>query len=582
MQLQPNTMTKYLLIPLLGITLLANPLFHKTTANADGWVPVAASGAWEYGEYRVERVAETDVRSHLHDLGDAVVMSRLGSGCALRPCGQYHVTQFKNGAAKLYPDVPAAAVNEQRFADNGNRFVYLSPSDQTGNRFDVVERNLETGTMSTLVEDASFSGVYDLDVRVYEDQYFFNQEFNFGTKNNPKSYRQAAVLKWDAQADRPDPISPRWRLNHEDLQDVHGDRVLLKMVFESGHKQLWVINKATDNRKPLMTPVPGTWTEPHADIYGAHFLADGTVEYFQYFTRYTYHPDVNDEPVRHESEKLNWYRDPSLAYQMVNNRLAWIDPDNQLRVSTTDGVIEVGPAYNGIFTLSADRLTYATANPEGPKSVVLDLVNDRSTMVPLHVTDSMGDRYVGLDEQGQVVYFNASTNQRLTLGFGATPVLSDDSHVYWKGVDGAVYEGTILPTPTRPTQRVRALKSVTSAAVHLVSDGKRWIIPNEHVYFAWFDSWNAIEIVSDELIQTYDAQGVARFPVGTKVKEAGRHQVYVVGTDGKLHWITSQALAYKIYGSTWNHDVLEVPTSALIDYPQGSPIQTEGDLARIK
>lgn len=572
-------MKKFLLIPLLAMTVVLNPLMHKTNADSNGWTPIQSSAAWENASYRVERVAETDVRTHLHNAGESVFLSSHGTGCAIRPCPRYTLTQLKGGLAKVFTDVPASAFNHDRVATNGS-LLYAVPVSGKDNRFDIVEHDLAAGSRKTVIKEAPFSGASNIVVTKDQGEYFFTVEYNFN--NHKRTYKQASVVGWDKAGDTTDHLVDRWQLNREELLDSKNGKLLIKMTFETGQKQLWVIDTNVDPIK-AMTAVPDSWTEADADIYGAHFLSDGTIEYFQYFTRYTYQLGTK-APVRYENQKLNWFKAPHESFVISQGQLAWVDPENQLRVSTPSGVKEFGTAKQGQFSLEGDWLTYAiqtTATEAQSKSVSLS--TGASVTVPLYATDRLGETYVGHDGAGSIVYVNTANNVRLILGTGSGAVLSDATHVYWIGVDGAIYEGTILPTQARPAVgEVRALKSPTSSVVHLVSGDKRWIIPNESVYFSWFPSWNSIELVSDALIQTYAPQGIARFPVGTKVKEQGNASVYVVGADGKLHWIISSPVAYKLYGYGWNQNIVEVPLLALIDYAKGFALATEADLARIK
>ncbi len=86
-----------------------------------------------------------------------------------------------------------------------------------------------------------------------------------------------------------------------------------------------------------------------------------------------------------------------------------------------------------------------------------------------------------------------------------------------------------------------------------------------------------IETVTQAKLSEYSDQGIALYPAGTKVKLEGDAKVYTVGYDGKLHWIISQAVAYIIYGDSWNHDIIEITQMDLVDYSLGFMIDEADD-----
>ena len=68
---------------------------------------------------------------------------------------------------------------------------------------------------------------------------------------------------------------------------------------------------------------------------------------------------------------------------------------------------------------------------------------------------------------------------------------------------------------------------------------------------------------------------------GTKVKLDTDPKLYMVGDDGKLHWLTSQAVAYSIYGSQWNQNVIEMNYEQLVPYTYGMSVESEADVLEI-
>ena len=65
------------------------------------------------------------------------------------------------------------------------------------------------------------------------------------------------------------------------------------------------------------------------------------------------------------------------------------------------------------------------------------------------------------------------------------------------------------------------------------------------------------------------------FASGTRVKAIGNPRVYMVGTDGNLHWIVSETVASAIYGSAWNKGIVEVNSTDLWRYVTGKNVDSE-------
>ncbi|MEK7451979.1 MAG: hypothetical protein AAB664_01455, partial [Patescibacteria group bacterium] len=112
------------------------------------------------------------------------------------------------------------------------------------------------------------------------------------------------------------------------------------------------------------------------------------------------------------------------------------------------------------------------------------------------MTDSIGVVSVGTDAQGNILLKNASNDVSIKLGYGTSPVLTDARHVIWKGTDGMIYQATL---------------SVLLSMEKSESVGVSYANPNG-------------------------------FAVGTRVKAIGNPRVYMVGTDGNLHWIVSETV----------------------------------------
>ena len=566
-------MTKKLVFSVIALAMAVSP-FLSVKADDGDWDAAISAAAWSYDDYRVERLAFDEDVEGPFNLGDFAVIAEPVDSCEPNDCGLYDVTFMQDGFSMHVANVPEVVLNDTRFASNSERFVFISQIDWDGDHYAVTEYDTD-GSSEQLVEDVFFSGAEEIDVLVDDDELYFNTALDY---TGDTVVHQAGVYVWDEAGDEADIIGKHYELRDETLLDAEDGVVLIKMEFESGNKQLWLGDTANvDHLGMTREAIAGTWVDDDADIYAAHFVSESEIEFFMNFIRYTY--DLDTEVLtKHDGQYLNWYRDAEDAYQIVNGVMAWVDSSDTLYLSMDGTVQTIGTATDGQFLLEDDRIFYAS----GSEGKMYDFDSESVTSIPFAVTDSDGDDVVvGLDATGSIWYLNLDTEESYELGFGSAPVLSDNMHVYWMGVDGDIYEGTVSLPSAASAGSVRALKSSTSNTVYLIMDGKAYSVPSEKTYFTWFDSWSDVELVSTATITGYASGGTATLAPGTKVKIANDVKVYVVGDDGKLHWIVSQTVAYSIYGSSWNQGILEISQQDLVTNSLGTTIQSERDVQSI-
>lgn len=123
-------------------------------------------------------------------------------------------------------------------------------------------------------------------------------------------------------------------------------------------------------------------------------------------------------------------------------------------------------------------------------------------------------------------------------------------------------------------QSNRLIKQVGSSAVYyLVDDGRRYVFPNEKVYFTWNSNFDGVAEVSVSEIAEYPIAGNITYKPGSKlVKLQSDSRVYAVANRKLLRWITSEAIARELYGPNWNRMVHDVPDAFFVDYEIGRPI----------
>jgi len=123
-----------------------------------------------------------------------------------------------------------------------------------------------------------------------------------------------------------------------------------------------------------------------------------------------------------------------------------------------------------------------------------------------------------------------------------------------------------------------SLIKASGPAVYYVWEGKRYVFPNEHIYFSWYDNFDQVATVSDTELASYLIGGNITYRPGSKlVKIQTDPKVYAVSSGGALHWITSEEVATALYGPNWSKSVHDVSDAYFLDYRQGDPIAVPQD-----
>lgn len=146
-------------------------------------------------------------------------------------------------------------------------------------------------------------------------------------------------------------------------------------------------------------------------------------------------------------------------------------------------------------------------------------------------------------------------------------------------IAAAAFFAAFLPSSA---QAAGSLIKGSSPAVYYVDEGKRYVFPNEKVYFSWYQGFDGIATVSDETLASYPIGGNVTYKPGLKlVKIQSDPRVYAVGAGSSLRWIMSEAAAVALYGHDWNTKVDDIPDAFFFTYKEGDPIATAGDFDKV-
>lgn len=113
---------------------------------------------------------------------------------------------------------------------------------------------------------------------------------------------------------------------------------------------------------------------------------------------------------------------------------------------------------------------------------------------------------------------------------------------------------------------------------YLARNGKRYVFPNDKVYFSWYASFATVKTVTTSTLAAIPFGGVVTYRPGVRmVKLQSSPTVYAVLRGGLLREVASEAVAAAFYGSTWNQYIDDLSDAFWPRYRLGDPIVSAGD-----
>lgn len=124
----------------------------------------------------------------------------------------------------------------------------------------------------------------------------------------------------------------------------------------------------------------------------------------------------------------------------------------------------------------------------------------------------------------------------------------------------------------------KLIKGSQNAVYYCGVDGKRYVFPNSKTYFSWFEDYSQVTVVSDLELASHLIGGLVTYKPGVKmIKIATDPKVYAVSRGGVLRWVTTEGVALKLYGTSWNQHIEDVSDAFFSSYKMGADI-TESDV----
>ncbi|MDD5726644.1 MAG: invasin domain 3-containing protein [Patescibacteria group bacterium] len=142
------------------------------------------------------------------------------------------------------------------------------------------------------------------------------------------------------------------------------------------------------------------------------------------------------------------------------------------------------------------------------------------------------------------------------------------------GLDIGLAAGSLIKIPSDSDPNTFA----DSAVYYYANNGRRYVFPNEKVYFTWYTSFDNVRILSIEDMSKIPIGGNITYHPGVKpVKFQTDDKVYAVYRNGELRWLKTEAVARAIYGENWTSKVDDISEAFYVNYKFGQPIENAVD-----
>ncbi|MDD5437716.1 MAG: invasin domain 3-containing protein [Patescibacteria group bacterium] len=142
------------------------------------------------------------------------------------------------------------------------------------------------------------------------------------------------------------------------------------------------------------------------------------------------------------------------------------------------------------------------------------------------------------------------------------------------GLDVGLAAGSLIKIPSDNDENTYA----DSAVYYYANNGRRYVFPNEKVYFTWYPSFDNVRILSIEDMSKIPIGGNITYHPGVKpVKFQTDDKVYAVYRNGELRWLKTEDTARGVYGSDWTSKVDDISEAFYVNYRFGTPVENPID-----
>jgi len=154
-----------------------------------------------------------------------------------------------------------------------------------------------------------------------------------------------------------------------------------------------------------------------------------------------------------------------------------------------------------------------------------------------------------------------SVNYNVEIALNASPDINTDKGLVAEGSEAPCESGSLVKSTS------------TSAVYYCGANGKRFVFPNDRIYFTWYDDFDEVTEITAEELAAIPLGGNVTYKPGSKmVKIESLPNVYAVEQGGVLRWVKSPSVAAILYGDEWAKNVDDLSDAFFGNYKFGADI----------
>ncbi|MFZ2804637.1 MAG: Ig-like domain-containing protein [Patescibacteria group bacterium] len=242
-----------------------------------------------------------------------------------------------------------------------------------------------------------------------------------------------------------------------------------------------------------------------------------------------------------------------------------VDPVNS-RMSVDNTALSANGIDNARITVTVRDTNLAEMSGQ-----TVTLTSSRGSQDEIRVesgtTDSLGAAYFRIFSlKDGAATFTAMVNG-VTLQRTVTVTYSG-------GLSFPLHDGDLIKIPDD-----NDASTLSDTAVYYYgADGRRYVFPNEKVYYTWYPDFSKVQVLPIDQMGLIPIAGNVTYKAGSKlVKFQTDTKTYLPTKHGVLRWVQSEDVAKGLFGDDWNTKVDDISEAFYVNYTFGNPIASSLD-----
>lgn len=183
------------------------------------------------------------------------------------------------------------------------------------------------------------------------------------------------------------------------------------------------------------------------------------------------------------------------------------------------------------------------------------------------VTDMLGKAYFRIFslKDGEATFFAIVNGVQLQRTVTIT---------FTGGLSFPIHDGDLIKIPDDNDASTLS----DTAVYYYATNGKRYVFPNEKVYYTWYPDFSKVQIIPIDQMGLIPIGGNITYKAGSKlVKFQTDAKTYLPTKGGVLRWVQTEEAARGLFGDNWNTKVDDISEAFYVNYTFGNPVASALD-----